>query len=273
MRAFRPIRYSFSNYAGLSTTTATATSQDAAYPATNAKTPHRPFLPYKSGGLGNQDLVFDFASPKTLQIIGIVNANVTQVRFQGNPTNSWGAPGFNQLVTVPRNPLSGRYQVVVILPNAFGTFVYRYLRVLIPTQTPTDGAAAYKIGGVWAGATTLMPKNLGWTMRLRAFEPREDLQPVDQGWRQRHVTGNVLVQIEAQRRSDIAFPTAMVGDQLKTWLDIDRQSREAGFFMLHLGNGDDTHAYVMQHVDHTEWSLDRKRKANSPYTLEEVVGP
>lgn len=102
----------------------------AAFPASNVKSPERPFQPWRSTALGDQSLVVDFGIATALAVVAPIHANVATVTIQGNATDVWTSPSYSQAQTIGRNPWNTRFQAAQ-LPVGF---TFRYLRVLIPSQ-------------------------------------------------------------------------------------------------------------------------------------------
>jgi hypothetical protein len=261
------IRVSFDNLVAGVGVVITASSQDTAYPATNLTSPERPFLPAKTTATGEQWWVIDFGGAVTIGQLHLVRANFTGVTVQGNGTDVWTAPAFSTGLTVQRNRFTGRYQWAGVLAG----FTYRYMRILVPSQTPADGAAAYLLGGVWAGASARLPKDVLWDVAYEVVEPRKDLQPSDGGWRQRLVEGDPLLRLTVNRLAKTVRKAPGLADGLAAWLDVDRQAREAGPFALFLNAGDDSQGYVVQTVNPPTWQMQRLRRAGSQWSVEEAL--
>ena len=263
------IKFSFANV--VDGATITGSSEDADYPASNIANPERPFLPWRTTAITDQNVVIDFTTTTQLSLIILVRTNFAAATIQGNATNTWGAPSYSQAVTIARNPVMWRYQYA-ILPVGFN---YRYLRIFIPAQTPVDGASYFLLGGVWAGATLTPPKNFLLQVEYEALEPKRDLQPDHSGWRQRLVLGEPVCVMRTRRMAEVSFirrrATPFVDDQLQDWMDLDRQMRDADYFGLFLNNDDPSQGYVMRRVSDAQWAHSRRTRAESQFDLEEVI--
>lgn len=261
----RKIQFSFQNF--VSDATITASSEAASYPATNIAFPERPFMPWRSGATGAQSVVIDFGSAQTLGVVVLARTNFVTATLAGNASDSWGSPSFSQAITITRNPLTGRYQYAALLTG----FTFQFMRISIASQTPTDGAAYYLLGGVWAGAATAPPKNFLYQVEYRTIEPRVDLQPDHGGWRQRVHLGEPVARMSATRVARTTFPTPFVDDHLRLWTDLDRQMREADKFALFLNNLDSSQGYVVRRTSDMTWRQGRHRRSDSSLDLEEAV--
>lgn len=263
------MRFSFLNYMGLDVTTVTGSSQQStSFAAQNLKTPQRPFFPWRTGATGAQNAVVDFGSAKSVETFVLVRTNYSSARIQGNSSNSWGAPPFDEEITLDANPQNGRYQ----WGGVFTGFNYQFLRLLIPSQTPTDGVGYYLTGGIWTGLETRPPKDFLYQINYDTIEPLVDLQPDHKGWRQRLTLGEPVAKITAKRKARANFPRPFTNnDQLRRWTAIDKQCREADFFAFLMDNGDPSQSYVMRRVSEMSWSHNRQRLAESDIVLEEAI--
>jgi len=123
--------------------TAVGSTENANFVASNITALDRPKKTWRSTALGAQNIVLDFGSAKTPPAIFLDNVNFATVQIQGNATDSWGTPAFDTgSVTIDEDPQIDRYKKLVTLTS----FNYRFMRILIPSQTPVDGAAYYQIG-------------------------------------------------------------------------------------------------------------------------------
>ena len=267
----RPVYVSLANLVAAAGVVLTPSTEDPTWLATNVQSANRPFRPWKTTTTGSdQSVVVDFGSAKSFDLIALVAVNFTAASVQANSSASWGAPPYTQAITIARNPHNRRYQYGLILGAAIS---YRYLRLLIPTQTPVDGGSIFKVGGLWVGTKTKLPSNFLADAGLGTITPFEDVGPAHRGWRQRLTLGEPVATIQARRWVRMSSPHPMIADTLKSWMDLDRQTRDADYFALTLNSGDPSHSYVMRHLDQPTWSRSRLRRAESEWNLEEVVGP
>lgn len=261
------IRLSFANL--VADATVTATSEDELLTAQNLKAPERPFLQWETEALGAQRAVVDFGAAKQVDIVYVRHTNVTSVQVQGNTADSWASPAFTQPLTVTKNPFTRRYQVAALLSG----FNYRYLSLLIPSQTPVDGSSSYRIGGLWAGAATKVPKNFDFAIGHEIVEPAQDVGPAHGGWAQRLKLGQPIVKLSVTRRARTHRKSPGLGDQLADWGEIDEKVWDADLFLLFLDAGDPCQGYIVRRDTGVAWERPRLRRADSPWQLTEVVGP
>jgi hypothetical protein len=265
------IRLSIQNYAAATGVVFVGSSEAANSPATNLAKPGRPFLPWRTTVATDSNVVINFGAAKQIDGVLLVRCNFASVRIQGNTADSWGAPAFNQLYTVAQSQFNWRYQLGVRLTG----FNYQYMRIFIPTQTPTDASSAFLLGGVWAGPLEKVPQNFRFDVNLATVQPGQDVAPQSQAWRQRLVLGEPLVRIACMRSSRITEMMPGYQDDLKKWQDIARRIRDNDIFALLLGDVDSSQAYVLRPINEAHWQWTRRRilRAESPWELEEVVGP
>lgn len=129
--------------------TPVADSQDTNYPASNLKDYHHLKRHWRSLVTTEVKIVCDMAAAKTLMAVMLDDLNFTSVYIEGSADNV--TYPFSQLFTISKDERVDRYKAYLVLTG----FNYRYLRVRIPAQTPTDGLSAFRIGRVIALDTQL----------------------------------------------------------------------------------------------------------------------
>jgi len=263
------IYISIQNYVAATPTVITGSTAAANSPASNLSKPGRPFMPWRTTTGGDQSAVINFAAAKVVDAVWLVRTNFTSVRIQGNTSDSWGAPPFDQAFTIGLSPWNFRYQ----LGSRLTGFNYQYMRVLIPSQTPTDGTTAYLLGGVWAGPIEKLPQNVRFDVNLATVQPSLDVAPQHQGWRQRLVLGEPLCRIAAMRTSRITHMMPGYQDDLTLWQSIARRVRENDMLAILLGAADSSQAFVVRPINEAHWQWTRRRllRAESPWELEEAI--
>lgn len=200
--------------------TASATSADANFPATNVSIYGHPFRPWKAlVATGIVDLTLDLGVGKTLSALAadpglfLYPTNVTSVRIQGNSSLSWGAPPWDQLVTIAKDRLTGRYKGFFRLADLnAAAFAYRYLNLRIPSQTPVDGLP-YRIGMVAVGNVTELSVNPSSPVVRNRLDPALTVDFLD-GGREVMEMGEPVVELSLPRH---LFDTT----ELNEALDID----------------------------------------------------
>src|SRR5574343_168030 len=76
-------------------------------------------------------------------VLVLDHCNFASVIVHGNTSNSWGSPAYSSsTLTVSMDYATGRYKIWV---NCTG-HSYRYWRIHVPIQTPTDSAAYFQLG-------------------------------------------------------------------------------------------------------------------------------
>ncbi len=244
------VRYSFVNLA----TAVAATSEDTEYPASNLLEPRRPFMPWKSTSLSAQTLTVTLSG--NVDLVILVGANFTQASVNGDA------------ITIERNPHNWRYQHGLFIQPATPTLSI----VITASQTPVDGDTVYRLGGIWAGMSTIPPMNPRYELEPSTLVPSEDLQPSHKGWMQRLNMGDPVAAFRTRRvaRADRIAPA--LADQLQQWTEIDRQAMAVDRFAFFFNSGDPTQAYIMRYSQPTiTWTRPRRRIAESQVDMEEVV--
>jgi len=93
------------NYASLSTTVTSSTSDDAFFPSDNIKDPRSTKIYRSQVGTTTASVVFDFLNIEDVDSILIKGSNISPKGFTGNitieanATDSWGAPAFTTTLT------------------------------------------------------------------------------------------------------------------------------------------------------------------------------
>lgn len=136
--------YNFVDY------TPTPSSEISPYLATNLKLYDCPKQHWRTNSVvTNTTIVFNYGSAKSIVGIVLVDVNFAACYIQANATDSWGSPSYrlpavSGNLTVTKDSLyTQRYNIFI--PTVFNL---QYSRLYIPTQTPVDGAAYFRIGTV-----------------------------------------------------------------------------------------------------------------------------
>lgn len=266
-----PVRVCITNLVCGAGVVVTGSSETTDSPATNILKPGRPMLPWRTAAGGAQNVVVDLLTATTLTGIWLIRTNFSQVTIQGNATNVWTSPTFSRAFTISRNPWNFRYQLAVPLTG----FTFRYLRILIPSQTPVDGTAAYLLGGVYAGVTERIPQNFRFDVELTTVQPALDEVQQSGAWRQRLVMGEPLAAIAATRAARLTVLAPGYADDLNRWQDLARRIRDNDIFALVLGAQDPSQGFVVRPVNQNHWKWTRRNllRTESIWELEEVMGP
>lgn len=141
-------------------------TEDAAYPKANLydSNPAKPAKLTTTTGAWR----WDFGVAQRIDLVALIHHNLTaglEVRIQGNAADAWGAPTFNQVITIPAY-LGDGYPSNPWLDltglAAYSTGGFRYWRLVVVGTN----AAAIAIGEVWLGALkrSLTP-NIDWGAR------------------------------------------------------------------------------------------------------------
>lgn len=119
-------------------------SQNANWPASNLLIFEKRIRYWKSTVITDTYIVIDMLAAKQLTAVALIDVNFASCKIQGNASDSWGAPSFDSnTLTIYKEKLTGLYRLIY---TNLASFNYRYLRVFIPGQTPTDNASAFRMG-------------------------------------------------------------------------------------------------------------------------------
>lgn len=116
------------------------------WPATNLLIFDKRVRYWQTTVITEVNVVIDLGAPTALKSIAIIDVNYNSLKIQGNDTDSWGSPSFNPgLVTVEADKLTEIYRKQ-FYEQYLDTFNYRYLRLVIPAQTPVDNDTKFRTG-------------------------------------------------------------------------------------------------------------------------------
>jgi len=119
------------------TATIVASAADAAYPATNL-IDLNPAKPAKlTTPTGNW--VFDFTTAKQVDVVALIHHNFQaglNVRWQGNATDSWGAPTIDQAFTIPAYHEDGFPVNPFLDLTGIGSRTFRFWRLVVVGTNP-----------------------------------------------------------------------------------------------------------------------------------------
>ena len=259
------VRASVTNLADAATIT--ASTSDAAYPASNLGTPEEPDNPAKTTVSTDSWWLIDHGSAKAVVAWGLLYSNFTSVKIQANATDSWGAPSYDSgTITLATNPGQGR----LCLFHRPATQTYRYNRIWVPTQTPTDAAAGFRLGGVWAcSALTSAPRDFLWDPDIEEVEPFEDVFTVSER-RQRLSLGAALFRMSGKIQGTTGA-TPMLSDEIASWHTFERAWKDADIALISFSDDHPNWVGVMRDLSPIKWTI-RAGLSERDFEWEEVAG-
>jgi hypothetical protein len=254
------IRFSFRNLAEAASIAAstTFTEQDT---LVGLRFPTRPYLRGYSPDLSNHRITFDFATATTLDVLAAIHANFSAATFQGNASDTWGAPSYNPSASVIGVSGNDRYHHA---HRPVG-FSFRYASLSVPTGATTDGSTRWALGGIWAGVLTSPPWDILMDPEEEKLEARRDIETADGRLLQRIKLDDNATRITCHR-------VAQTEADLAAWRAIDRQwsaaPGQAALVLLRDSYAEE--AYVMRQVSVSAWTH-RRIWMESDMTLHEVT--
>lgn len=115
-------------------------SVDSAYPLSNIAVYDHLKWQWRSLVSTQVTITRDFGTAQTLNAVMLNDVNFASVYIEGSANNStWP---FSQSFTVSKDERVQRYKLYAALTG----FNYRYLRIRMPAQTPTDGLTVFRMG-------------------------------------------------------------------------------------------------------------------------------
>lgn len=127
----------------LSISVLSATTEDSDFPKENAIDRTSPQRAWRSTSIAaDQRVVIDLGATKTSLTTYLDWVNFSSFKFQESSDGSTGWADVGSTRTVESDPMHGvyRYTADITLSSK------RYLGILIPAQTPVDGASYFRIG-------------------------------------------------------------------------------------------------------------------------------
>jgi len=162
------LSYSFVSY------TPTASTELASFPDDNIAELLSPEAEYRSVNTLETTIVLDTGAAGTA-IAGVYlgGLNVTSVTIEGNDTDSWASPSFSQAVMISQDAELLKYKAFVALTD----FEYRYLRIVVPVQSTTDGESFFRIGvAALMSAADELPINPQYSYERAPGWPHEEVE-------------------------------------------------------------------------------------------------
>lgn len=244
------------------------TSEQAAYPRQNAQKPWRPFVPWKTTSLVGNDLFFDLYAPQTIEAIAVIHTNCPSfIWYFSNDSTFATLIHAVGPVSPSFNPWNRRYSWAW---NVTGMAASRYVlyRQLAAAST-LDGQGTFNTGGLWAGPRYPLPRDIRWDESMITHEPHTDMA-LASGGVQRLKTGPPWTTIRARRLGLVTQVTPASGDELASWLELDRSIREHERLLWWAREADHSPVWVMRRANEPEWEVG-PRVAEDDLILDEVL--
>ncbi len=143
--------------------TPTCANEDANYPATHLYNYTRPRPTFRSQDTTETIIDIDLGSAQAVAVVVISNVNFAQAYIEGDADGVWTSPDYSQAANPANDPYTNRFKRY----QAVGQ-TYRYWRLRIPAQTPTDGAGYFWLANiVLLGSVLEMSANPGYPWKER----------------------------------------------------------------------------------------------------------
>lgn len=244
-----------------------ATSAEPAWPATHLQRADEPLMTWRSTSTAQQQIVFNLGAALQVGLIGLVNVNVAHAQLE-LASDSGISSNVVTRTSAPRACPTGRLQWGELWPSAP---VRQYLRLTIPAQTPTDGAAYFHCGGLWAGAATPWPRGLALDATMDVREPSIDVRGVGDGGVSSLSVGEPYLVLTGRRIATVGREEG-VNDEWEAWTTLDTAMRRAGVVGVLLSYGNPAHFWPMRRKSRPRWAHTRPIVQDT-LTLEESIHP
>lgn len=145
------------------------TSEDANYPASELSGYGNVRRHWRSTDTVEQIIVLDLFSGFKIPCIFLDHCNFASCTIEVNAANDWSGPEDSQAVTVNEDDFVERYKIWHE-PESVSD---RYVRIIIPNQTPTDGENYFRISRIIIPGIVFTPDhNIAWGYPAGANIPK-----------------------------------------------------------------------------------------------------
>lgn len=251
--------------------TATATSQDSNFPATNVAQ-YGSLKKCWKATVQNAivDVTLDVGAGNTVNGLApdpglfIDDCNLSTVRIQANSvTSNWVTPPWDQTVSINRDDWLRRRKGFFRLADLSATPVaYRYLNVRITAQAGTD-SENYRIARIALGPTTEVLSNPLYGIQRKRLFPKIST-PLMDGGEQITELGVARAEITVEQQ---VFGAA----ELSQELDIEALTPGQPLVMWDADLGGSQHAWLMRRVDDPELTTPSLEEYRGRWTFREVT--
>jgi hypothetical protein len=211
----------------------TASSQATGYEASHLAEPEFFYEAWRSTATTLQTIVVDHGAAKTMHRVVLFDTNFTLFTLEQHTSNVWTSPTFTSgPQAIGRDFYHRQYRRWYERgPNT--PLTLRWTRIVIPAgQTTTDGAAYYRLGGLYFGAITGVPVAPRSGYAGGPDDPRLTLD-ADSGWVTQIEIGDPVVHQTWTRFASKNPLAPGLNDEWGEWLDIDRAIADAGGLFCH----------------------------------------
>jgi hypothetical protein len=238
----------------IKTATVTPSTSAIGNPAANLSTPERPYLTWRSTNISATNIVIDLGSAKNVDKVVLLNANFALCTIESNTSNSWGAPAYTSPPIAVRLDPDGIFYRRV-WERAVGTpLTLRWIRLVIPAQTPIGGAGYFQLGGIHLGTWTTLPLSPRPGYGRAVPMPEIYHAAVGDGPGMAVQTGSAFARQRWTRHAGKDAINPGVGDEFADWIAIDRQIRAAGRLFCHaVGHWGDAAVWMMRQRNQSDW--------------------
>jgi hypothetical protein len=242
--------------------TLTASTGASGFPVEHLAEPEHLGLRWRSTATTESWIVVDLGSAIPVDRVSLIGANFASVVLQQHTSDTWGAPAYTSgTLTIGLDPDRDLYRLSMLSP---ANFTRRFTRVLIPAQTPVDGAAYFELGGLHLGSFTPLPRGCSPGYGRGRIRPRMEQTAALGGWRVTYATGDPSAIHRWRRQAEKNPLSPGVGDEWQDWLTIDRlieRAPQGGLFCAVVGNWNQgataaltSSVYMMRQGNETDWA-------------------
>lgn len=227
-------------------TIVSATSAATNYPASRLVSRTRPFRAWRSTSTATQTIIMDLGSAVTVVGACLYHCNYSQV-FLAHSDNAGGPwVAFSGSPYATAEDAHDRYRKAWC---ATASYSDRYLRMIILTETPTDGAAYFFAGTLFVfGAINTLPAQSGPVVPI----PMQLIQPRYEA----NAGGRVDVLRSGQRYLTQSWTARMKESNYATWKAMQLHDL-SNPTLVYFNRGNTEEVYYVGYTG--EWSFDLKQ--------------
>lgn len=152
------------------------TSEAANYPASRMVSRVRPFRAWRSTTTAAQTIIFDLGASVAVAGVALYDCNITTMDWSHAATSGGVYTAFSGNTYTVSLDEKDRYRKIWVTQS----FTDRFIKLLIPSQTPTDAAAFFRVGTffAWPTVNTAPPQSGPIVpMPMTLVQPRYEAGP------------------------------------------------------------------------------------------------
>ena len=244
----------------------------ALHPASNIKLYEKQFRVWRTANTTENWVIFDFGAAKRIEAVVLINTNYTTYKIQGDTTNSFSSPPVDSGdITLAQDKFTERYRSKKDPQGFSPVFNHQFMRILIPAQTPTDGAGYFSTGAIIItdqAETFLRHPSFGF-----GIEVDQSIQktPLASGGVETIELGEPFVRVNFSNKRDRS--SAHFEQYRKHFINIGTNKSVVMSFDSQFIEDTDSgqYVYVLQRMENPKWLINNPDLADTENRLREMI--